>query len=223
MTTNRFSILFVLLFSLPPGRNSDPGSHSRLFSLPTPVRALHFYREKTSALSSLVDSRRIVLTHARRSRQLILVIVLQLNPNSHHGGIQTPRPTLVAFDFTKKQPNVQRLFVKSKKNQRLDVKSPSQNHTNTTVGCQRSFENQGEVCNRQMATRYVPELIYFWHASCGSCRFHTCPWSSDERLTINGCIGMVLRQRFQEMSKLRLRIIPIQHMVVKSSSESQEV
>ena len=35
--------------------------------LPTTVRALHFYREKISALSSLVDSRRIVLIHARRS------------------------------------------------------------------------------------------------------------------------------------------------------------
>ena len=36
-------------------------------SLSTTVRALHFYRDKISALSSLVDSRRIVLTHARRS------------------------------------------------------------------------------------------------------------------------------------------------------------
>ena len=32
--------------------------------LPTTVRALHFYREKISALSSLVDSRRIVLLPA---------------------------------------------------------------------------------------------------------------------------------------------------------------
>ena len=40
--------------------------------LPTTARALHFFREKISALSSLVDSRRMVLTHARRSRQLIL-------------------------------------------------------------------------------------------------------------------------------------------------------
>ena len=40
--------------------------------LPTTVRALHFFREKISALSSLVDSRRIVLTHARLSQQLIL-------------------------------------------------------------------------------------------------------------------------------------------------------
>ena len=48
-------------YSLPPSRNSDPGSHSRLFSpLPTTVRALHFYREKISALSSLVDSRRLL-------------------------------------------------------------------------------------------------------------------------------------------------------------------
>ena len=40
--------------------------------LPTTVRAFQFYREKISALSSIVDSRRIVLTHARRSQQLIL-------------------------------------------------------------------------------------------------------------------------------------------------------
>ena len=53
-------IIFTLLFSLPPSRNSDTGSHSRLFSpLATTVRALHFYCEKISALSSLVDSRRI--------------------------------------------------------------------------------------------------------------------------------------------------------------------
>ena len=65
-------------YSLPPSRNSDPGSHTVAGScprLPTTVRALHFYREKISALSSLVDSRRIVLTHAinRRSQQLILI------------------------------------------------------------------------------------------------------------------------------------------------------
>ena len=44
-------IIFALLFSLPPSRNSDPGSHSRLFSpLPTTVPALRFLREKISAL-----------------------------------------------------------------------------------------------------------------------------------------------------------------------------
>ena len=49
-------------FSLPAinSRNSDPGSLSRLFPpLPATVRALHFYREKISAISSLDDSRRI--------------------------------------------------------------------------------------------------------------------------------------------------------------------
>ena len=40
--------------------------------LPTTVRALHFYRDSISAFSSLVDSRRIVLTYARRSQQLTL-------------------------------------------------------------------------------------------------------------------------------------------------------
>ena len=66
-------IIFALLFSLPPSRISDPGSHSRLFSpLPTTVRTFNFYRKMISTLSSLVDSRRNVLTHARRSQQLIL-------------------------------------------------------------------------------------------------------------------------------------------------------
>ena len=38
-------------FSLPPSRNSDPGSHNRLFtSLSATVRGLHFYREKISAI-----------------------------------------------------------------------------------------------------------------------------------------------------------------------------
>ena len=48
-----FPVVFALLFSLPPSRDSDPGSPSRLFfSLPTTVRALQFYREKISALPS---------------------------------------------------------------------------------------------------------------------------------------------------------------------------
>ena len=66
--------------------------------LPATVRALHFYREKISALSSLVDSRRIVLTHARRSDQLILSLFLKINSKSRHGGIRTHGPTLVEFE-----------------------------------------------------------------------------------------------------------------------------
>ena len=68
-------IIFDLLFSLPPinSRNSDPGSHRRLFfPLPTKVCTLHFYRGKTSALSSSVDSRRVTPTNARSTPQLIL-------------------------------------------------------------------------------------------------------------------------------------------------------
>ena len=51
--------------------------------LPTTVRALHFYREKISAIFSIVGSRRIVLTHARRSQQLILFLFFsQINSKS---------------------------------------------------------------------------------------------------------------------------------------------
>ena len=87
-------------FSLPPSRNSDPGTHSRLFSpLPTTVRALHCYREKISALSSLVNLRRTVLTHAinRRSQQLLVLFLFfsKINSKSHHGGIRTHGPTLL--------------------------------------------------------------------------------------------------------------------------------
>ena len=87
-------IIFALLFSLPPSRNSDPGPHSRLFSpLPNTVRALHFCRDKISSLSSLADSRRIVRTHASMhakypgqivaSKRQILP-VLQFASEDHH-------------------------------------------------------------------------------------------------------------------------------------------
>ena len=56
------SFIIALLFSLPPRRNSDPGSHSRLFS-PLPLHygsCLSFLSREdiNSTLSSLVDSRR---------------------------------------------------------------------------------------------------------------------------------------------------------------------
>ena len=65
-----FSILSLLV--LTQIRGDIAGSCS---PLPTTVRALHFYREKISGLSSLVDSRRIVLAHARRSQQLIHLFI----------------------------------------------------------------------------------------------------------------------------------------------------
>ena len=61
-------------FSLPPvytTRNSDPGPHTNQALLPPPtnnVRALHVYRGKISALSPLVDWRRIAPTHAGNRR-----------------------------------------------------------------------------------------------------------------------------------------------------------
>ena len=71
------------------------------FSLLTSVRALRFNREKIliSALFSLVDSRRVVPTRARRSQQqLILFLFLQINSKSHHGGIRTLGPTLTTIN-----------------------------------------------------------------------------------------------------------------------------
>ena len=76
-------------FSLPPvytTRNSDPGPHTNQALLPPPtnnVRALHVYRGKISALSPLVDWRRIAPTHAgnRRSHHSALdpFYFLQIN------------------------------------------------------------------------------------------------------------------------------------------------
>ena len=59
-----FALLFCSLL-LPPSRKSDPVSHSKLsYPLPTTVRAFHFYRDKGSARSALVDPRLMVPTHA---------------------------------------------------------------------------------------------------------------------------------------------------------------
>ena len=67
-TGNARAMLFIFhpiyyLFSpsYTRSRNSDPGPHGTLFSpLPNTAHALHFYRQKILAVSSLVNSRRIV-------------------------------------------------------------------------------------------------------------------------------------------------------------------
>ena len=81
MAAKKFKSLFFLLcsshlvsshisFSLPR-HNSDPRSPT-LLPRPHHDPRLPFYREKNSALSSLVDLRRIVLTHViQRSRQWV--------------------------------------------------------------------------------------------------------------------------------------------------------
>ena len=62
--------------ALPLTSNSDLGSHSGSSSPRLHYGTfLHFYRENNSAFSSLVDSRRIVRTHAaRRSQHSILFL-----------------------------------------------------------------------------------------------------------------------------------------------------
>ena len=57
------------------------GSHNRLFSPPTHYGSCRafFFARRFSALFSLVDSRQIVLTHARRSQQLILLFLFFAN------------------------------------------------------------------------------------------------------------------------------------------------
>ena len=108
------SVIFILFFpshllsspfySLPPSRNSDPGSHSRLFSPPTHYGSCLGFLSRGDFSSFLVDSRRFVLTHARRSQQLILFssfffFFLQINSKSRHGGIRTHGPNTSSIRF----------------------------------------------------------------------------------------------------------------------------
>ena len=58
--------IFALLLSLPPtsSRNSDPGSHSRLFSPPTQSGSCLAFLAREGFSFSLADWRRFVPTHA---------------------------------------------------------------------------------------------------------------------------------------------------------------
>ena len=66
LLSSRFCSLSLLLVTQIRGHIAGPFP-----PLPTTVRAFYFYFEKTSALFSLVDWRRITPTYARRSQQLI--------------------------------------------------------------------------------------------------------------------------------------------------------
>ena len=83
-----FFIIFALLLSLPPSRNSDPGSHSRLFSPPYPLRFVpYFHREKISAIS------------------LSLLVVTQIR--GHVAGSSPPLPTTVrSLNFHREKTSV---------------------------------------------------------------------------------------------------------------------
>ena len=67
--------------------------------LPTTVRALHFYHDKISALSSRVDSGRIVhpsyCTAVGALSSISCLFFLRNSSKSHHGGIRMHRPTLL--------------------------------------------------------------------------------------------------------------------------------
>ena len=88
--------------ALPPSSNSDQGSNrGPSSSLPTSARAFIFYRKNKSAFSSLVDSRRIVPTHAAgRSQQQLIPFssfeILQIIVKSHI--------LLVGIELKNKQP-----------------------------------------------------------------------------------------------------------------------
>ena len=91
-------IVFALLFSLPPNRNSDPGSHSRLFPpLPTTVRAL-----RLAFQSFLPSSTRVELClptlGALSSSSFKTNVFSQIYSKSYPGGIRTAGPTLVALE-----------------------------------------------------------------------------------------------------------------------------
>ena len=65
--------------SLPLVQSDQKGSHSKHFSSPPPpttVRAFQFYRTKSSAFSSHVDSRRIEHTHIATVRRRYLLLIV---------------------------------------------------------------------------------------------------------------------------------------------------
>ena len=82
--------VFAIHTYVSPFLNSDPGSHSKLFSPSTHNGScLAFFSRED--FSSFFDSRRIVPT-------LFLFLFLQIYSKSRHGGIRTHGPTLVAFE-----------------------------------------------------------------------------------------------------------------------------
>ena len=85
-----FALLLFLSVVVTQIRGRTAGSSP---SLLTTVCALHFYRERKSALSSLADSRRIVLTHTINRRSQQIFFFLQIGSKYHHGGIRTHGPT----------------------------------------------------------------------------------------------------------------------------------
>ena len=91
-------MIFALLFSLRPRRNSDPGSHSRLFP-PTHYGSCLAFLSQENFSPFFPFSTRVELhvptLSALNSGSFFCA---QINSKSHHGGIGTPGPTLAAFE-----------------------------------------------------------------------------------------------------------------------------
>ena len=84
--------------SLPPSRNSDPGSHSSLFP-PTHYGSCLAFLSQENFSPFFPFSTRVELhvptLSALNSGSFFCA---QINSKSHHGGIGTPGPTLPAFE-----------------------------------------------------------------------------------------------------------------------------
>ena len=96
-------IIFALLFSLPPinSRNSDPGSHSRLFSPPYLLRFVPCIFIARKFQLFLPSSTRVELclpTLGGLSSSSFFILFLHISPKPRHGGIRTHGPTLVTFE-----------------------------------------------------------------------------------------------------------------------------
>ena len=92
--------IFVLLFCLPPSRNSDPGSHSRLFSPPPHYGScLAFLSREELFLPSSTRVELCLPTLGTLSSWSFSSFLLQIKSKSRHGGNRTHGPTLLIVAF----------------------------------------------------------------------------------------------------------------------------
>ena len=90
-------IIFAFLFSLPPSRNSDPGSHTRLFSPSSPLRFVPCIFIARRFQLFLPSSTRVQLNRACPTLGALSTrsfLCLHKKSKFHHGGIRTHGPTL---------------------------------------------------------------------------------------------------------------------------------
>ena len=91
-------IIFALLYSLPPRRNSDPGSHSRLFSPPTHYGSCvaFFFPRRFQLFPCRLASN---CAYPRSTLSAVdRFLFLQINSKSRYGGVRIHGPTLASFE-----------------------------------------------------------------------------------------------------------------------------